>query len=55
MFSTLPKPNFNVSFTFILSSAIAFNLDKSENLSFGKESSLYHKILTFNGTVEEAR
>ena len=27
MFSTLPKPNSNVSFTFILSSANAFNLD----------------------------
>ena len=33
LFSTLPKPNINFSFTFILSSTNAFNLDQS----FGKE------------------
>ena len=37
MFSTLPIPNLNFSFTFILSCANAFNLDQSEILSFGKE------------------
>ena len=38
MFSTLPKTNFDYfSATFILSSANAFNLDQSINLSFGKE------------------
>ena len=36
MFSTLSKINFNLSFTFILSSANAFNLDQSKILSFGK-------------------
>ena len=35
MFSTLPKPNFNCSFTFILSSAHALNLEQSKILSFG--------------------
>ena len=37
MFSTLSKPIFNTSFTFIVSSANAFNLDQSNILSFGKE------------------
>ena len=37
MFSTLPKMNLNFSFTFILSSADALNLDQSKNLLFGKE------------------
>ena len=37
MFSTLPKTNINFSFTFILSSASAFNLDPSKNMSFGVE------------------
>ena len=37
MFSTLPKSNFNFWFTFILSSANAFNFDQSKILSFGKE------------------
>ena len=36
MFSTLPNLNFNISLTFILSSANAFNLDQSKILSFGK-------------------
>ena len=31
------KPNLNFSFTFILSSAIAFNLDQSKISLFGKE------------------
>ena len=39
MFSTLPNTNFIFSLTFILSSANAFNLDKSKNLRFGKEIS----------------
>ena len=37
MFSTIPKTNFNFSVTFVLSSANAFNLDKSKILSYGKE------------------
>ena len=37
MFSTLPKTYLTFSVTFILSSANAFHLDKSSNLSFGKE------------------
>ena len=41
MFPTFPKTNFNFSFTFILSSANAFNLDQSKILSFGKGLSLY--------------
>ena len=42
MFSTLPKTNFSFFFTFILSSANAFNLDQSKNMSFGKESKVMH-------------
>ena len=37
MFPNLPKTNFNFSVTFISSSASAFNLDQSTNLSCGKE------------------
>ena len=37
MLPTLLKLIFNTSFTFILSSANAFNLDQSKILSFGKE------------------
>ena len=44
MFSTLPKPIFNTSFTFILSSANAFNLDHSKILSFDKELNVIHNI-----------
>ena len=40
MFSTPPKPDFNFSFTFILSSACALNMDKSRILLFGKELTL---------------
>ena len=36
MVSTLPKSNFNFSFTFILLSVNAFNLNQSKNLSFGR-------------------
>ena len=39
--STLPKTISNFSVTFILSSANAFNLGQAENLSFGKELTLY--------------
>ena len=41
MFSSLRKSGFNFSITFtsILSSAVAFNLDKTEILLFGKETS----------------
>ena len=49
MFSTLPKRNFNLSFTLILSSANTFDLDWSKILSFGKELSLYyHTMLPFS-------
>ena len=37
MFSSLPNPNLDFSFTFILLSANALNLDQSKILSFGKE------------------
>ena len=37
MFSTFPKPNLDISITFILSSAYAINLNQSKILSFGKE------------------
>ena len=36
-FSTLPKPNLNFSFTFIMSSANVFYLEQSKILSFGEE------------------
>ena len=36
-FLPFPKTNFNFSFTFILLSANALNLDKSKIFSFGKE------------------
>ena len=38
MFSTLPKTHSNFSVTFILSFANVFNLDQSNILLFGKES-----------------
>ena len=37
MFSTLSKPNFNSSFTFILSSANVLTSEQFKILSFGKE------------------
>ena len=37
MFSTLPRTNFNISFTFILSLANPLNLDRSKILLFGTE------------------
>ena len=37
MVSTLRKTNFKFSVGFMLSSANAFNLEQSKNLSFGKE------------------
>ena len=37
MLSTLAETNFNYSLTLDLSSANAFNLDQSKNLSFGKD------------------
>ena len=46
MFSTLHKTNFKLSFTFILSSANAFNLDQSKILSFGNGLNQYHTIPT---------
>ena len=47
MFSSLPKPIFNTLFTFILSSANAFNLDQFKILSFVKSyllKSLLHNV-----------
>ena len=38
------RTNFRFSVTFILSSASAFNLDQSKNLSFGKELNIAEKI-----------
>ena len=46
--TTLPKTDFSFLFTFILSSANGFNLDRSKNLLFGEELTLYHIIQTFN-------
>ena len=37
IFSVFPKTNFCFSVMFIMSSASAFNLDQSKNLSFSKE------------------
>ena len=48
MFWTLPKINFYVSVTFILSSANAFNLNLSKVLSLGKELTHYHTLLHFD-------
>ena len=45
MFSMLPKTKFNFSVTSMMSSAIAFNLDQSEILSLGKESTHLHEAL----------
>ena len=42
MFSTLPNTNFKFPAKFNLSSANAFNLDQSKNLSFGKELKFHH-------------
>ena len=56
MFSTLPKPNFYFSVTFIKSSANAFNLDQSKSFLFGRELiwlDLCYPVLTFNGPKEE--
>ena len=47
MFSILLKANFSFLAIFFLSSAIAFNLDKSKILLFGKELTLYQTIPTF--------
>ena len=38
-FYTYPKKSFSFYVTFILSSANAFNVDQSENMSFSKELS----------------
>ena len=54
MFSTLPKTNFSLSVTFILSSANAFDLDQSNMSSFGKELSLYHTTILLKGTKFKA-
>ena len=37
MFSTLPKTNFNFSFTFVLSSANTFNLEQPKKIPFGED------------------
>ena len=54
MFSTLPKSNFNFWVTFILSSANAFNLDQSKNLSFGKELKTIY-VYNFNSNTTSER
>ena len=41
MLANIPKMNFNISVTFIVSSANAFNLDQSTIMSFGKEIKHY--------------
>ena len=54
MFSTLPRKNFNLPVTFILSSANAFNLDQSKNLSFGKELTLFYTTKMYTCLVRGA-
>ena len=44
IFSTISKTNFIFSFTFILSSTSAFNLDLSKNLLFDKELTLFSTL-----------
>ena len=44
MFSTVPKTNFNISATVNLLSAISSYLDRSKNVSFGKELFIYQMI-----------
>ena len=51
MFSTLCKTNFKFSAKFILSSANAFNFEKSKNLSFGKELHLCVNALDLDMTA----
>ena len=51
MFSTLPETNFNYSVTLNLSSANAFNLNQSKNLTLGKE--LNKIIKSFLKTLEQ--
>ena len=41
MFSTLPKPNFSLSVTYILLPANALNLDQSNTLLYGRILTLY--------------
>ena len=54
MFSTLPRTNFDFSVTFILSSVIGFNLDRSKILSFGKEWTLSETNPGFYVSVVQA-
>ena len=46
MFSTLPNTSFKFQLEFILSSANALNLDKSKNLSIGKDLSVNEAFVT---------
>ena len=55
MFSTLLKTSFNFAVTFILSSANAFNLDKSKILSFGKELTTSWFPTCVNTMISEER
>ena len=47
-FLPFQKKNFSFLATLIWSSAHAFNLDQSKNLSFGKELTHYHTIPHFD-------
>ena len=53
MFSALPKPNFNLLVTSILSSANAFNLDQSEFFSFGKELTFLNRQILDSSKLKE--
>ena len=48
MFSILIKIGFKISIVFILSSANASNLNRSQSLSFGKGSTHYHSMPYFD-------
>ena len=56
MFSTLLNTNFKFSLTFILSSANAFNLDKSKFFLFGKEltpEALHAELNSYTDNVDQ--
>ena len=52
MFSSLPNTNLKISLKFMLSSANAFNLEKSKTLSFGNELSPLLRLLMTGGITD---
>ena len=53
MFSTLPKTNLNFLVTSIVSSAYAFNLDRSKILSLGKKLKVNGSLIQMNTIVKK--